>query len=102
MALIETITDNFNDNVIDTVLWDKFETGGTITETGQQISISLPTSTISNVDITSDATYDFTGSSITIKLIEYTPVGSQTGYISCGIAVWVDSNNSFSCIISLS
>jgi hypothetical protein len=64
MALISTLTDNFNDNSIDGAKWTA--TAG-IVETNNQLELTSDAYAIRRFD--SVSSYDLTGSQVTIKLV---------------------------------
>lgn len=71
-AQLETLTDNFNDNVMDTNLWSLLVGTGTTAETGGQLTVT-PAS--NNPGATYDGyssvkTYNFTGSQASLELAQ--------------------------------
>jgi hypothetical protein len=73
-ASFSTLTDNFNDNSIDTAKWGTDTDGGSISEVNQEIEIS------SNGEFSSQSnSYDLTGEQVTLKIID-TGTISSTGY----------------------
>ncbi len=89
------LTDNFNDNVIDTAKWDvaaldNFNAGVTVVETGDQLVITPLASTASSNfnGLTSDATFNITQGFAIWKLEQMAINGAVT---RCG--VFLDANN---------
>jgi len=66
MALISTLTDNFNDNSIDTTKWDY---GSDVAEVNNNLEFTSTLSADSS-NLYSKTTYNLTGSQITIKLVD--------------------------------
>jgi hypothetical protein len=67
-ASISTLTDNFNDNSIDAAKWNNTG-GGQIVEANQELELSSLTTT-QDIRITSQNTYDLTGSGATVKIVD--------------------------------
>lgn len=67
-ALIGTLTDNFDDNSIDAAKWNNTG-GGQIVEVNQELELSSLTTT-QDIRITSQNTYDLTGSGATVKIVD--------------------------------
>lgn len=65
MALMQTLSDNFNDNSINTAIWD----ADNATESGGQLSISLSTGQGTFNGLYSDSTYDLTASYAHVQLV---------------------------------
>lgn len=86
MAKISTLTDDFQDGVIDASKW---LTIGTVAETGGRARLTPTTSTTFWGAATS---YDLTSSSITAHVPVVTPVGTS-GSLQSGMAVQKDVNN---------
>ena len=79
MALISTLTDNFNDNSIDAAKWSVYNAGGfTTAETNQQWELTTALA-IGSTNPYSITTYDLTGSQATIKVVD---AGNTTGLAS--------------------
>ena len=72
-ASISTLTDNFDDNSFDTSKWILAD--GSVTETSQQLWFTTETDGSPDPEIHSKVTYDFTGASASIKIID---AGNQT------------------------
>lgn len=72
MAKIGTLSDNFNDNSIDTALWDTYTDGGsTITEQNQRLEFGSVTNSGSGyAHIRTDVNYDWTDSNIAIDMAQ--------------------------------
>lgn len=67
MALISTLTDNFDDNSLDGAKWTD---GGGTAETNQQLEITTTTAANNVRGIYSNSLYDATGSSMSIKVVD--------------------------------
>lgn len=73
MAKIITLSDNFNDNSLDTSKWTKFEAGSALVfERNARLEIAYPAASTSSTDgdITSNNTYDLTSSNSFVKIIQ--------------------------------
>ncbi len=76
MALLDTFSDNFNDNSTDVAKWpNNFNgAGNTMTETGQQVVLALGgTSGSYSAYYNGTTTYDLTGSYAVIKAVTVSP-----------------------------
>ncbi|HEU4457310.1 MAG TPA: hypothetical protein VFR81_29850, partial [Longimicrobium sp.] len=86
MAKAHTLVDNFNDNSIDAVLWSAY--GGTqAREVNQRVEIRVPGSTGGSTyaGISSQSTYDLTGSEVRVELVQaYTPRVPGEAYLQAG------------------
>jgi hypothetical protein len=81
MALISTLQDNFNDNSIDTAKWYTGISGGSITETNNELQFTTATGgTESTFDTLDPTLYDFTGSRVSIKLVDAGIVANLSSY----------------------
>lgn len=94
------LSDNFNDDTLDTALWDVAplnnpNAGVTVAETGQQLVITPLASTAgtNRNGLMSDATYDFTFGYAVWHLPQIAGVGSGSINTRCGLAL--DANNWF-------
>ena len=76
MALFSALTDNFDDNSINGSKWD---TEGTVTESGGQLSLVAPagTGTSSLLEV-GNGTYDLTGCAVSIKVVDAAKTGAGT------------------------
>lgn len=86
MAKLATLTDDFDDNIIDPSLWTA-DPG--ITETIGRLIITPSTATPA---LRSISFYDATESGIVFHIPTVTPPGSS-GTLSCGVALRPDANN---------
>lgn len=75
---IDTFSDDFNDNSIDSTKWNQYTaSGGTITETSSLMQYSLQNSTLGSwAGIHSKAQYNLTGKRVFIKMPDATGGGS--------------------------
>lgn len=75
---IDTISDDFDDNSINSSLWNEYETGsGTVTETGQLLEFSLANSTVGSwAGLCSVKQYDLTGKRVFVKVPDATGGGA--------------------------
>lgn len=92
-ALLGSLTDNFNDNSLDTGKWTEFEAGSaTITEQNQQMEVAYPASSTSSTDgdISSVDLYDLTGSQAFLKVVT---VPSAATSANAEIRIYIDSSN---------
>lgn len=84
MAAIGTLVDPFNLTALQTDLWTEF-TGGsaTMTYTGNGVVVSFPQASTSSTDgdISSDTTYDLTGSSIYLNVIQVPNSGTNANAV---------------------
>lgn len=89
MALFETITDNFDDNSIDTGKWTTY--GSNVSETSQQLQV---TTTLAGdyAGVQTLATYDLTGSSVRVQLIDAGNQSLASLEVYPGL-LQIDSNN---------
>ena len=72
--------DDFDDNSIDTGLWDVTTgTGTSVNETGQELVIGLPTAGSRYADITTDASYDVRGRWAGVQLVDVSNPTYDTG-----------------------
>lgn len=99
MARVETLTDNFNDNSMDTNLWSLMSGTGTTAETGGQLTIT-PAS--NNPGATYDGyssvgTFDFTGSQATIECVQ--GIASTTG-VEQAFSIELNSSNSITLFLA--
>jgi len=79
MADLLTLTDNFNDNSIDSGLWGVGENNGTVTETGQQLQLAVTPNTSGALALVySQNDYSLTGSSVSVNLIQGAAPGTDT------------------------
>ena len=72
-----TVTEDFNDNSLDTSLWNvvRGSTNVTVSEANQQLEVTIATSgSFVEGGITSDVTYDFTASSTAGVSVDFTKV----------------------------
>lgn len=86
MAKISTLSDDFQDGVIDTSKWT---TSGTVVETGGRMVVTPTTTTSQFISLSS---YDLTSSQVTAHIPTVTPVGIS-GNLQCGFAVYLDASN---------
>jgi hypothetical protein len=94
MAKIETLIDPFNQSSLNTGLWTESLAGGATTTYGATgAQVNFPASTTSSTDghITSNNTYDLTGSSVSVHVI----ASPSTGSTSSLLQVMTDANNYF-------
>lgn len=72
MAKASTLTDNFDDNSINTSLWDAdTANSGTVTETGSQLECTAADNTDNSYGaLISDVTYDLDESSFFVKVVQ--------------------------------
>lgn len=71
--LMSTLTDNFNDNLISAAKWVTVAAGGaTVTETGGQLAIAMPSSSTSSTDgeLQSAQNYNMTANGAYLKVIQ--------------------------------
>ncbi len=97
MAKLHTLTDNFDDNSIDTGKWTtgtESGTGGTLSETGGQLQVVLPVAPPGSIKgfsfIQSLNTYDCTSSGVTVAFPTRTSLAVEAQQ---GIQVRLDANN---------
>lgn len=88
MAKISTLRDDFEDGVIDGVLWT---TTGTVSESSGR-AIVTPNGIGVLSAMLSNSFYDLTLSSITIQVPVATNTGTS-GSLQCALAVYLDNNN---------
>lgn len=86
MAKLNTLIDDFSDNIIDTGLWTP---SGAASETGGRIVLT-PSGTVAS--LSSASTYDLTNSSIVFDIPVVTNNGT-TGSLQCGVVVQDSSGN---------
>lgn len=90
MALIETLTDDFNDNVRNTGVWAVNVTATTVAETGGQLVITLASNNPVYSGYVSVSTYDLTGSQLSIQCIQaVNPLSGCEQYM----AAFLDASN---------
>lgn len=81
MALTETLTDNFNDNSLDTSKWFSYKGGSaTVSETNQRIQLALPASATGSdyAGMTSNGTaMNFASSYVQIQLVQNVNAGTS-------------------------
>jgi hypothetical protein len=76
-AKLETLTDNFNDNSIDTVKWDAVTfTSGSVVEASGKLTLSTGTDAMTMGVLSANDLYDITESFISFKVID---VDTQEG-----------------------
>ena len=82
MALISTLTDNFNDNSI-AAQWGTYTEGaGAIAEQNQQLEISV-TTTADYAELNSDNLFDLVASQVTLKIVDITgSTNNNAGYLN--------------------
>lgn len=94
MALISTLVDAFNTGSLNGALWTQF-TGGSATVSysalGAQTNFPATTSSSTDGDISSIATYDMTSSSIFAQILGVS--GSGATHTDCQFATRIDSSN---------
>ena len=72
MAKVHTLRDTFDDNVIDTTLWNTY--GGGVTETGGRLETRPAANTAGSFSILySSALYDLTSSSAAVEVVQVIP-----------------------------
>lgn len=90
--LIETLTDNFDDNSVDTAKWNAISWGTppTVTEASGKGVITFPNPSVNTDDgyYESDNYYDLTSSSVFFQPTTF-PIGDSSSYLS----LQMDSNN---------
>jgi len=80
MALIETLTDDFNDNSIDSGLWSTY-TGGagcSVTETGGQIECTGASASGNEAQLYSNSSYDLSESYVEVEITGSGGAGSDS------------------------
>jgi hypothetical protein len=90
-AAISTLTDNFNDNSIDAAKWNQTTaSGATIAETNGQLEITTSTTAGTNAYLTTVSNYNFTGSAISIKIVD---AGNQSlASYTCWVIEYPNNN----------
>lgn len=88
MAKISTLRDDFEDGVIDAVLWS---TSGSVSETGGKLVITPASLGVSSF-IVSNTGYDLTNSSLTLRIAAVTANGFS-GTLESAFYTYVDSTN---------
>jgi hypothetical protein len=67
------LEDNFNDNSINTLLWTSGSYSGTVAESGSRLTLTPTNNTVGDgCELTSVNTYNFTGSSVFVKIVQVT------------------------------
>ncbi len=98
MALIETLTDNFDDNARNTSLWTLTTGTGTTAETGGQLVITPASNNPSATydGYTSVSTYNLTSSQVTVEIPQgITPASGNEQVFS----LQLDANNNLSMLL---
>lgn len=90
MALLETLTDNFNDNSIDGAKWVPQTSGGTVTETNSRLEAVASGLTIAN--FSSVNTFDLTNSFARAKIVQATATHVNAG---AGFGITTDTGEQF-------
>lgn len=74
LALTETISDDFNDNSINTTLWDEYTaSSGSVSESSQQLGLTCSVNTNGSwAGLVTDKKYSLIGSSVTIEVVDGT------------------------------
>lgn len=93
MALVSSITDNFDDNTINSTLWNSRVDSGTVAETGAQLLITPSGTAYGYGGYQSVSTYDLTASRAYVKVPTVTNnvTGAETQF-----ALFIDANNEVS------
>jgi YD repeat-containing protein len=89
---VATFSDDFNDNSLDTAKWSVVAptSPAVVSETGQRLQITLPPNTATYNGISSNATFDLTGKSVQVEVVQTV---SQAGWCENFIQVVLDANN---------
>lgn len=84
MALIETLTDNFNDGSRNGALWSEYSSDTTVAETGGRLEITLPAgeTTLNYAGYYSVSNYDLTNSSAYVEVTKVTAATSTGMYFN--------------------
>lgn len=78
MASVSTLKDGFQDNSIDSGLWTATVTGSdTVVEANQRLEITVNSGASGHARLTSNATYDLTGSAVYIKFARTSGTGDD-------------------------
>ena len=86
MAKVATLTDNFDDNSINSTLWvTQIDAGSSIAETGGQIVLTPPSSPATGgVLINSQNSFDLTGSTCTVEVVQALTTSANTSQMFWG------------------